>query len=126
MQARVHPRVLEQVVGCRDGLAQQYLMQCVIQGFPDDFHLGTLSPLLASLPQLQPGVRVHIILGSLLDRLARSAPAMPHQPASMLTFRSQTLQTLCAHACSLLDLHAWPDIMEADQAGTRHACQSKV
>lgn len=71
MQAQVHPRVLEQVVGCRDDIAQQYLMQCVVQGFPDDFHLGTLSPLLASLPQLQPGVKVHVILGSLLDRLSR-------------------------------------------------------
>lgn len=70
-QSLVHPRVLEQVVSCRDDIAQQYLMQCIIQGFPDDFHLGTLSGLLATLPQLQPGVRVHVILSSLLDRLAR-------------------------------------------------------
>ncbi|KAK9803789.1 hypothetical protein WJX73_008689 [Symbiochloris irregularis] len=72
-QGQVHPRVLEQVVGCRDDLAQQYLMQCVVQVFPDDFHLGTLSPLLAALPQLQPGVKIHVILSSLLDRLARYA-----------------------------------------------------
>ena len=70
----MHPRVLEQVVSCRDDIAQQYLMQCIIQGFPDDFHLGTLSGLLAALPQLQPGVRVHVILSSLLDRLARFGP----------------------------------------------------
>jgi hypothetical protein len=27
----VLPRVLEQIVSCRDDIAQQYLMQCVIQ-----------------------------------------------------------------------------------------------
>ena len=148
-----HPhcrRVLEQVVSCRDDLAQQYLMQCIIMVFPgaprgtarrrtaapaepacciwsagrrrwlspamactgpgrkgcalraagsprhptrvqhsrrpptlshapcaphaphaDEFHLGTLQALLGALPQLQPGVRMHGVLGLLLDRLAK-------------------------------------------------------
>jgi vacuolar protein sorting-associated protein 35 len=66
-------RVLEQVVGCRDPLAQQYLMQCVAAAFPDDFHLRTLGALLGALPQLAPGVRVHAVLATLLDRLARWA-----------------------------------------------------
>jgi len=65
--------MMEQVVSCRDDIAQQYLMLCVIQGFPDECHLRTLPALLAALPELQPGVRVHLILGSLLDRLARCA-----------------------------------------------------
>ena len=29
--AQVLPRVMEQIVSCKDGIAQQYLMQCVIQ-----------------------------------------------------------------------------------------------
>jgi len=72
-QDAVQPRMMEQVVSCRDDIAQQYLMLCVIQGFPDECHLRTLPALLAALPELQPGVRVHLILGSLLDRLARCA-----------------------------------------------------
>ena len=39
-EAHVLPRVLEQVVGCRDGLAQAYLAQCVVQAFPDEFHVS--------------------------------------------------------------------------------------
>ena len=70
---RVLPRVLEQVVNCKDGIAQQYLMQCVIQGFPDAFHLGTMDALLAALPDLQPEVKVHVVMSSLLDRLAKYA-----------------------------------------------------
>ncbi|KAI7841140.1 hypothetical protein COHA_005110 [Chlorella ohadii] len=69
----VLPRVLEQVVSCRDDIAQQYLMQCVIMVFPDEFHLGTLQALLGALPQLQPGVRVHTVLSLLMDRLANYA-----------------------------------------------------
>ncbi|GAX84024.1 hypothetical protein CEUSTIGMA_g11449.t1 [Chlamydomonas eustigma] len=69
----VLPRVIEQVVSCKDGIAQQYLMQCIIQGFPDAFHLGTLDVLLGALPELQPEVKVHAIMSSLMDRLAKYA-----------------------------------------------------
>ena len=66
----VLPRVLEQVVACKDELAQGYLMQCVAAAFPDDFHVGTLEALLGVLPQLQPGVKLAAVMGSLLERLA--------------------------------------------------------
>ncbi|KAG1664616.1 hypothetical protein FOA52_004491 [Chlamydomonas sp. UWO 241] len=71
----VLPRVVEQIVSCKDGIAQQYLMQAVIQGFPDSFHLGTLDVLLGTLPELQPDVKVHAVMSSLMDRLARYAQA---------------------------------------------------
>lgn len=70
-------RVLEQIVSCRDDLAQQYLMQALILAFPDDFHLGTLTTLLGALPSLQPGVKVASVLSSLLDRLAQYAASNP-------------------------------------------------
>ncbi|KAK9832171.1 hypothetical protein WJX74_001409 [Apatococcus lobatus] len=72
-QEGVLARVMDQIVSCKDAIAQQYLMQCVIQGFPDDFHLGTLDSLLGILPDLQSGVQVHVVVSSLLDRLARFA-----------------------------------------------------
>ena len=79
-QATVQPRVTEQVVACSDPIAQQYLVDVLVQGFPDDFHLGTLGALLGCLPQLSPGVKVHLVLASLLDRLARYSTIAP--PAS--------------------------------------------
>ena len=41
------------------------------QGFPDAFHLGTLDVLLGALPELQPEVKVHTVMASLMDRLAK-------------------------------------------------------
>jgi len=42
-----------QVVNCKDELAQYYLMDCIIQVFPDEYHLQTLDVLLGAFPQLQ-------------------------------------------------------------------------
>lgn len=44
-----------QVVNCKDDLAQYYLMDCIIQVFPDEYHLQTLETLLNACPQLQVG-----------------------------------------------------------------------
>ncbi|XP_040157671.1 vacuolar protein sorting-associated protein 35 isoform X1 [Anopheles arabiensis] len=69
-QRLILPGILEQVVSCRDAIAQEYLMECIIQVFPDEFHLQTLDPFLKSCAQLQPGVNVKNIIISLIDRLA--------------------------------------------------------
>ena len=57
-QELVLPRILEQVINCRDVIAQEYLMDCIIQVFPVEFHLYTLETYLASCAQLQEKVNV--------------------------------------------------------------------
>nr|CAD1827914.1 unnamed protein product [Ananas comosus var. bracteatus] len=69
----VLPRVLEQVVNCKDELAQFYLMDCIIQVFPDEYHLQTLETLLSAFPQLQPTVDIKTVLSQLMDRLSNYA-----------------------------------------------------
>lgn len=66
----VLPGILEQVVSCRDAIAQEYLMECIIQVFPDEFHLQTLHAFLKSCAELQTGVNVKNIIITLIDRLA--------------------------------------------------------
>ncbi|XP_011034993.1 PREDICTED: vacuolar protein sorting-associated protein 35B-like isoform X2 [Populus euphratica] len=69
----VLPRVLEQVVNCKDELAQYYLMDCIIQVFPDEYHLQTLETLLGACPQLQLTVDVKTVLSRLMARLSNYA-----------------------------------------------------
>ncbi|GAB4847560.1 Vacuolar protein sorting-associated protein 35A [Ancistrocladus abbreviatus] len=69
----VLPRVLEQVVNCKDELAQYYLMDCMIQVFPDEYHLQTLDVLLGACPQLQPSVDIKTVLSRLMERLSNYA-----------------------------------------------------
>jgi len=66
----VLPKILEEVANCKDAIAQTYLMDCIIQVFPDDFHLATLGPFLATCTALKEKVNVRAILESLMDRLA--------------------------------------------------------
>ena len=65
----VLPKILEQVVSCKDKIAQQYLMECVTQVFPDDYHLATLNELLEAIGRLTSDVDVRSIVISLIQRL---------------------------------------------------------
>ena len=48
-------------------------MECIIQVFPDEFHLRTLEDLLAACGQLQAGVDSKAMLVALMNRLAAFA-----------------------------------------------------
>ena len=69
----VLPSLLEQVVSCRDPIAQEYLMECIIQVFPDEFHLATLAPFLKACAELHADVNVKSVIVGLMDRLAMFA-----------------------------------------------------
>ncbi|KAG9079780.1 Vacuolar protein sorting-associated protein 35 [Ceratobasidium sp. 370] len=67
------PSILEQVVSCKDVIAQEYLMEVVIQVFTDDFHLHTLTEFLSATAKLHPKVNIKQIVSALIDRLASYA-----------------------------------------------------
>jgi vacuolar protein sorting-associated protein 35 len=69
----VLPKLLETIVTCKDTMSQQYLMECVIQAFPDEFHLKTLEPLLEATTKLNPEVEIKQIFISLMERLSKFA-----------------------------------------------------
>jgi vacuolar protein sorting-associated protein 35 len=72
-QQSVLPRILEIIVMCKDTMAQQYLMECVIQAFPDEYHLQTLEQLLNTTSNLNVEVDIKNIFISLMEKLAKFA-----------------------------------------------------
>ena len=58
---------------CKDTLAQQYLMECIINAFPDEFHLQTLEQLLETTASLNTEVDIKNIFINLMDKLAKFA-----------------------------------------------------
>ncbi|KAL5615564.1 uncharacterized protein BROUX77_001401 [Berkeleyomyces rouxiae] len=62
--------LLEQVVQCRDVLAQEYLLEVITQVFPDEYHLHTLDQFLAAVSRLNPHVNVKAIVIGIMDRLS--------------------------------------------------------
>ncbi|KAF7714593.1 Vacuolar protein sorting-associated protein 35 [Penicillium ucsense] len=65
--------LLEQVVQCRDVLAQEYLLEVITKVFPDEFHLHTLDHLLSAIARLHPHVDLKKIVIGLMDRLSTYA-----------------------------------------------------
>ncbi|PYI05905.1 vacuolar protein sorting-associated protein 35 [Aspergillus sclerotiicarbonarius CBS 121057] len=65
--------LLEQVVQCRDVLAQEYLLEVITKVFPDEFHLHTLDLLLSAIARLNPHVDLKKIVIGLMDRLSAYA-----------------------------------------------------
>jgi len=64
------PKILDQIVACRDPLAQAYLMDCMIQVFPDEFHIQTLEVILGVCPRLREKVNIRTILQGIMDRFS--------------------------------------------------------
>ncbi|CAM9459399.1 unnamed protein product [Laminaria digitata] len=71
------PPILEQVVGCKDTIAQSYLMDCLIQVFPDEFHLASLEAFLDGVCRLKEKVRVRPVLESLMERIGNYVEEHP-------------------------------------------------
>jgi hypothetical protein len=67
--SKILPRILEEIATCRDPLAQAYLMDCIIQVFPAEFHLETLEVFLGVCPRLRDKVNVRTIMNNMMDRL---------------------------------------------------------
>uniref|UniRef100_A0A7E4W5A2 Vacuolar protein sorting-associated protein 35 n=1 Tax=Panagrellus redivivus TaxID=6233 RepID=A0A7E4W5A2_PANRE len=66
----VLPGILEQVVSCKEPISQEYLMDSVIQVFPDEYHYETLHEYLEACSDLEANVPIKYILSALIDRLA--------------------------------------------------------
>ncbi|PGH23365.1 hypothetical protein AJ80_02618 [Polytolypa hystricis UAMH7299] len=65
--------LLEQVVQCRDVLAQEYLLEVITKVFPDEYHLHTLDTMLSAISRLNPHVDMKKIVIGLMDRLSSYA-----------------------------------------------------
>ena len=61
------------VVQCKDTIAQQYLLEAVIQAFPDEFHLQTLEGLLETTSNLNADLDIKTIFISLMEKLSKFA-----------------------------------------------------
>uniref|UniRef100_A0A7S3Z9X4 Vacuolar protein sorting-associated protein 35 n=1 Tax=Lotharella globosa TaxID=91324 RepID=A0A7S3Z9X4_9EUKA len=75
----VLPKLLEVTVNCKDVIAQEYLMECIIQVFPDEYHLETLEAFLRSIAHLKSKVNVNNIVVSMMNRLSAFARSNPEK-----------------------------------------------
>lgn len=126
--------LLEQVVQCRDVLAQEYLLEglhtptsllycqeliqnlVITQVFPDDFHLNTLDQLLSAISRLNPHVNIKAIVIGLMDRLSSYAAreAEPDSPED----RKRTEEEAATRLLEKLRISKENEKPQAKAAGT--------
>mmetsp|Transcript_27160 Transcript_27160/g.67731 ORF Transcript_27160/g.67731 Transcript_27160/m.67731 type:complete len:850 (-) Transcript_27160:506-3055(-) len=71
------PKILEEMASTKDTMAQQYLLDCIIQVFSDECHLRTLDQFLSACMRVLPSVDLKPILVNLMKRLANFVSANP-------------------------------------------------
>jgi vacuolar protein sorting-associated protein 35 len=79
---KILPEIFDEILSCRDVIAQEYLMEVIIQVyncyihckvFPDDFHLLSLNQFLDTTLKLEPQVNIKHIFVGIVDRFANYA-----------------------------------------------------
>lgn len=108
----VLPRILEQVISCKDAIAQDYLMEIIIQVFPSEFHLATLEQFLsackvrACVRALAVPLHSHPHLHLHLHPSPTAAPPPPHfhdrGPLLPTTRSSPSVCIACLCLCLLV------------------------
>lgn len=78
-QSNIFPIITEQIIQCRDHLAQTYLIDVLIQVFPDEFHFATLDSLLNKVfINLHPLLSKSELISTLIDRFVKYHESIEH------------------------------------------------
>ena len=68
---KVLPKIIEILLDGKDALSQQYLLECVVHAFPDEYNIVSMDLLLDTCSKLQENVDVKSIFISLMEKLAK-------------------------------------------------------
>ena len=68
---RILPKLIEILLENRDPLSQQYIMECIIQAFPDEYNIQCMDDILKTATQLDENVDVKTLFIILMEKLAR-------------------------------------------------------
>lgn len=66
---KILPEILQQIIKCNDSIAQNYLLDVIIQIFPDNFQIASLNLFLESLLKVNTNVNITMLINSLIERL---------------------------------------------------------
>ena len=68
---KILPKLIEILLENRDALSQQYIMECIIQAFPDEYNIQCMDEILKTATQLDENVDVKTLFIILMEKLAR-------------------------------------------------------
>lgn len=70
-QNEILPKIINIIIESKDQLSQQYLIECIICAFPDEFNIQCMSIILDTTTKLNQNVDVISLLITLMDKIAK-------------------------------------------------------
>jgi vacuolar protein sorting-associated protein 35 len=67
----VLPKIITNLLESKDQLSQQYLMECIIHAFPDDYNINCMNTILDTCTKLVPTVDIKSLFIALMEKLAK-------------------------------------------------------
>ncbi len=95
---KILPKLIEIIFEKRenkvDALSQQYLMECIIQAFPDEYNIQCMDDILKTATQLDEGVDVKTLFIILMDKLARYVSDNSNESKSIIESAEKIFEPL--------------------------------
>ena len=93
-QMEILPKIVEILLESKDQLSQQYLMECIIHAFPDEYNIQCMKLILETMSKLTQGVDVISLYIALMDKLAKFVKELPKEESDALNAAEKIFNSL--------------------------------
>lgn len=93
-QLEILPKIVEILLESKDQLSQQYLMECIIHAFPDEYNIQCMKLILETMAKLTQGVDVISLYIALMDKLAKFVKELPKEESDALNAAEKIFNSL--------------------------------
>ena len=93
-QMEILPKIIEILLDSKDQLSQQYLMECIIHAFPDEYNIQCMNLILDTMAKLITGVDVISLYIALMDKLAKFVKELPKEDSATLSAAEKIFNSL--------------------------------
>ena len=83
-QNTILPKIISILLEIKDKLSQQYLMECIIHAFPDEYNIICMEKILEAIKQLVPDVDIHSLYITLMEKLSKFVSNSNNENMDML------------------------------------------
>ena len=93
-KTKILPKLIEIIIDSKDYLSQQYIMECIIQAFPDEYNIQCMDEILKTATLLDINVDVKSLFIILMEKLARYVNENHEDSASIIEAAEKIFEPL--------------------------------
>ena len=79
-QTTILPKLLQIIINAKEKISQQYLLECIIQAFPDEYNIPSMKLILDTVFQLDKMIDSKTLLVDIMEKIAKFALSIESNP----------------------------------------------